>query len=447
MVLAKYILVAAQKDKAIELRKKLDDFAERFRTDVLLDLRVEQGLVSVAFKNLIETPLFILGDVPYEELPVIVIDALDECGGLRHDSLAKDDYEDLLRTLKRWVQADHLKKFKLVITSRPEDAITKMFPDSVSTHVNIPSGSEVKLEDSASDDICAFLKSRLVTMGMEPAWIARALDYLVPRATGIFIWATTAAEFLQVNPQERFFMLQSKDDGRSLKSLYSLYSAVVKTSFGRDLEEEEIKAITSVMGAMIFAKEPLNDDALIVLPGVKSRNMLRFIRRGLVSVIDEGPILHFHHHSFIEFLLSSSFSQDFPEFAVVQDRDRHERQLAVLCLNTMASSALHFNVCGLETSDIRNRDIPAANKSAISPLLSYSCRFWADHLVCTPCEQTLMEVVQFVMYDKLLFWMEVMSISGSAHEAVAILKRTLEWPELKVCCSLVCHGTYLMLAG
>ena len=47
MVLAKYILVAAQKDKVIELREKLDDFAERFRTDVLLDLRVEQGLVSV----------------------------------------------------------------------------------------------------------------------------------------------------------------------------------------------------------------------------------------------------------------------------------------------------------------------------------------------------------------------------------------------------------------
>jgi len=150
-------------------------------------------------------------------------------------------------------------------------------------------------------------------------------------------------------------MLQSKGDGRSLKGFYSLYSSVVKTSFGSDLEEEEIKAITSVMGATIFAKEPLNDDALIVLPGVKSRNMLRFIRRGLVSVIDKGPILHFHHHSFIEFLLSSSFSQDFPEFSAVQDRDRHERQLAMLCLNTMASSVLHFNICGLKTSDIRNR--------------------------------------------------------------------------------------------
>ena len=35
------------------------------------------------FKNLIETPLSSLDDVPCEELPVIVIDALDECGGLR----------------------------------------------------------------------------------------------------------------------------------------------------------------------------------------------------------------------------------------------------------------------------------------------------------------------------------------------------------------------------
>ena len=71
-------------------------------------------------------------------------------------------------------------------------------------------------------------------------------------------------------------MVQSKGDGKGLKSLYSLYPAVVKTSFGRHLEDEEIETVTSVMGAMIFAKEPLNDDALIMLPGVKSRNMLQF---------------------------------------------------------------------------------------------------------------------------------------------------------------------------
>ena len=396
------------------------------------------------FKNIIETPLSSLGDVPCEELPVIVIDALDECGGLRHDSSAMGDYEDLLRTLKRWVQADHLKKFKLVITSRPEDAITKMFPESTITHVDIPSGSDVKPEDSASDDIRAFLKSRFYTMGVEPTWIMKALDYLVPRATGIFIWATTVAEFLQVNPQERFSMLQSKGNRKGLNSLYSLYSAVVKTSFGRHLEDEEIEAVTSVMGAMIFAKEPLNDDALIMLPGIKSWNMLQFIRSSLISVIDTGSTLRFHHRSFEDFVLSSSFLQDLPELSAVKDRDRHERQLAVLCLNTMASSALHFNICDLKTSDMKNRDISATDKSAISPLLLYSCQFWADHLVRTPCEKALMEVFQFVIYEKLLFWMEVMSISGRVYEATLILKRALSWPELQVCCSLVFHGTYLM---
>ena len=429
---------------ACDLARLYPSFRQHLAKD---NKRHNSSDINRLFKNLIEIPLSSLGGVLREELPVIIIDALDECGGLRHDLCAKENYEGLLRTLKRWVQVDHLKKFKLVITSRPENAITNMFPDSISTHGNIPSGSDVKPQDSASDDICAFLKSRFDTMGVEPAWIAKALDYLVPRATGIFIWATTAAEFLQVNPQERFSMLQSKGDGKGLRNLYSLYSTVVKTSFGCDLEEEEIKAVTSVMGAMIFAKQPLDDDALIMLTGVKSRNMLQFIRRGLVSVIDPGPILHFHHRSFEDFVLSSFFLQDLPEFSAVQDQGRHEYHLTVLCLNTMVSSVLRFNICDLKTSSIGNRDISAADKSAISPLLLYSSLFWADHLVCTPCEVTLMEVVKFLMYEKLLFWMEVMSLSGRAHEAIVILKRVLAWPALKVCCSLVYHGIYLMLAG
>jgi len=73
---------------------------------------------------LIEEPLSTLGDdVPREELSVIVIDALDKCGGLRHDESGKEDLRSLLRMLKRWIQADHLKKFKVVITSRPEDLL------------------------------------------------------------------------------------------------------------------------------------------------------------------------------------------------------------------------------------------------------------------------------------------------------------------------------------
>ena len=74
---------------------------------------------------------------------MIVIDALDKWGGLRHDAPGKKDLQNLLHMLKRWIQVDHLKKLKLVITSWPEHSIA--FPDSISIH-DIPSGHGVKLE-------------------------------------------------------------------------------------------------------------------------------------------------------------------------------------------------------------------------------------------------------------------------------------------------------------
>jgi len=61
------------------------------------------------FETLIQEPLSRLDGVSYEELPVIVIGALDECGGLRHSYSGRKDYEALLRTLQRWVEVDHLK--------------------------------------------------------------------------------------------------------------------------------------------------------------------------------------------------------------------------------------------------------------------------------------------------------------------------------------------------
>ena len=82
--------------------------------------------------------------------------------------------------------------------------------------------------------------------------------------------------------------------------------------------------VTSVMGAMIFAKEPLDDDMLIVLPGVKSKSMLQFIQNGLVLVIDTSSILHFHHCSFENFLLSPFFKQDLHTLQAIQDWEHHE---------------------------------------------------------------------------------------------------------------------------
>jgi len=383
--------------------------------------------IDQLFKSLIEGPLSALVDtIPREELPVIVIDALDECGGLRHDTAGKKDFQNLLHTLKRWIQVDHFKKLKLVITSRPEERIT--FSESISTH-DIPSGHEVKPGDSVSNDIRTFLQSRLKNMKMKPAQITEALDYLVPGAAGIFIWATTVANFLEDDPEARFHILRSRkrgDDIEGMDDLYSLYTTIVRASFGR-ISKQEVQGIISVMGAMIYAKQPLSDDVLVMLPGVKIGNsdIMRLIRKGLTSVIGSGDILYFHHKSFEDYLLSASFLEDLPNFSTVQDRGHHERQLAVLCLKTLVSPNLHFNMCNLDSSIIKNIDIQPTVKSAIPSLTLYSSLFWVDHLIQTPSDEKLTEVFEFVMYEKLLFWLEVMSLSGNVHEAYLIMKKVL----------------------
>ena len=50
-------------------------------------------------------------------------------------------------------------------------------------------------------------------MEMKLALIAKALDYLVPGAAGIFIWATTVANFLEDDPEARFHILDQGREG------------------------------------------------------------------------------------------------------------------------------------------------------------------------------------------------------------------------------------------
>jgi len=113
------------------------------------------------------------------------------------------------------------------------------------------------------------------------------------------------------------------------------------------------------VGAMIFAKQLLSDNVLVMLSGVKIGNsdIMSLIQKDLISVIDSGPILCFYHCSFEDFLLSGFFLQELPRFFAVQDQDYYEHQLAMLCLKTLVSSKLYFNICNLESLTTKNVDI------------------------------------------------------------------------------------------
>jgi hypothetical protein len=64
------------------------------------------------------------------------------------------------------------------------------------------------------------------------------------------------------------------------------------------------------------------------------------------------------------------------------DRCKRSQQLALTCLRHMETN-LKFNICQLETSYLRNKDVkdlPTRIERHIPTYLSYACRFWAVHL-------------------------------------------------------------------
>ena len=85
-----------------------------------------------------------------------------------------------------------------------------------------------------------------------------------------------------------------------------------------------------------------------------------------------------------------------------------------------------------ESSSIKNVDIDV--KSTISPLISYSSLFWVDHVAQAPSDEKTVKAVKFVMYEKILFWLEVMSLTGNVYEAYLILRRASTW---QVCFQII----------
>ena len=118
--------------------------------------------------------------------------------------------------------------------------------------------------------------------------------------------------------------------------------------------------------------------------------------------------------------------------AEVGDVDSHSHQsdLAIQCFDIM-EKGLHFNMCSLDTSFIRNIDVHDLRdrlKTKISQDLENACTSWFQHLVEASASSRLLEALSAFAYERLLFWFEVMSLLGKFRIVVSqALLRTASW--------------------
>jgi hypothetical protein len=361
--------------------------------------------------------------------PVVLMDALDECGSDDSQSVQR---HILLNTLTHW---SHLHtSIKLVVTSRDE-RIPPSF-SGVCDHIVLETGDLVSSEEN--DDIQKFMECRFAQIAprypsLPHNWPGQSIiKRLTEFAAGLFIWADTTIRYIEQGiATERLDHILA---GRFPEGdrIDSLYRQILDTSFKdtKDLIRQKFKA---VVGAIVLAKTPLRYvDIKHFIGQWIDHPSIDFILQKLSFVLSTGTpdgCVHVSHVSFTEFVCDSERCH--AKFAI--PRSTHSGCMALACLRNM-NRGLKFNICRLESSYLRNDDIPdLASRIAktISPYLLYSCRFFADHLSdSTNNNASLLEEIESFLHTNLLYWLEVMSLCNQVPEAVTALNSLTGWLEV-----------------
>ena len=250
-----------------------------------------------------------LRDLPPSKTPLLILfDALDEC----------DDAKAILHLISLLVDPNsnpHL-PLRVFVTSRPEPAIRKLF-DAIQLPIYT-----LNLQDfSSNDDIRLFLASSLqdirrsrwtVMVDLPPLWPSdNDLDGLVAVASGMFIFATTAATFIGDRrriPQEQLITvlrIRGHGDSQWEHGEHAALDRLYKQTLSSSPNKPELLLVLS---AIMFLEIPLSPRQLGHLLGLPL-DRVQLALEGLHSILsipddpDQGPVFPLHL-SFNDFLTS-----------------------------------------------------------------------------------------------------------------------------------------------
>jgi len=221
------------------------------------------------------------------------------------------------------------------------------------------------------------------------------------------------------------------------------------------LHEKERNRSRSILAAMVLARDPLRTSDLVELlsstnsSADETRRSVENVVEELSSIISVGDnqLLRIPHKSFSDFLRDYDRSsaamrhlvpvdQELRSYLI--DRQEDSANIAIACL-TLMNSSLTFNICKIETSHCLNDDIPELEmliSRNISTALIYACRFWAEHLEHSPRTEphlsAMRPLLKMLLHEKVLYWLEVLSLVKAAPSAKESLRAAAEFLEVRV---------------
>ncbi|KAG8785165.1 hypothetical protein FRC16_001995 [Serendipita sp. 398] len=349
---------------------------------------------------------------------ILVIDALDECDERDRNIILRN----LLRSL---TQATRL---KLLITSRPERDITELL-DSYRSPTD--SLHDVGLK-SNQHDIGIFVKDEMKHLVRTGKLTAEEVTQLANRVNCLFILASTACKVIQKSLRPRSKLQDLMDSKRnSLGDINKLYLAILTKACqadqnGQSTDSKAPKEVIEVLQAILAAATPLSISTIDLLLGSESTERVVEFLSSVLNVRHDGTVVILHP-TFREFLEDGNEAGTFH----IDIGDAHGL-MAKGCLATMKQE-LRFNICRLESSFFRNRDVPDFNERVskyIPEQLQYGCTHWLDHVTKSGrkfCEDSGTAALEFVEAGSPLYWMEVLSALGKIPKILRDLQEVGNW--------------------
>ena len=368
---------------------------------------------------------------------VIVIDALDECGS----EYSRNHILHILTSIKA---ARLPSNFHILVTSRPLPDITEALHGS--PHIKHISMDQIS-KDSVEKDICLYITSQLG--GLVDVFSITQIHCLAQLSDGLFEWARLACEFIKsdktgftaMEQYEKLISLPSRE-GKDL--LDGMYLTILRNIIGS--KPRPLRRFQSVMHQILWTYEPL---PIVSLNAMRCtflnkanvydvKIILKSMGALLSGTADESTPVHPLHSSFHDFLTDPARSMEF----ALKIEDMH-LDLALACLQIM-QAGLHFNICKLETSYLSNSKVTDFDwrvHKYIPAHLSYACQFWVGHVQKMGFVKSLAQEVELLLKDKLLFWIEALSLLRALNVAPSNLAVIASWLEVSILCIISLTNT------
>ncbi|QRV96498.1 hypothetical protein RhiJN_24516 [Ceratobasidium sp. AG-Ba] len=399
-----------------ELAQHWDEFGSALAHAITRNINLESKHLERVYEILVVEPYRKIAGAKQPNTLVLAIDALDECGDL-------GTRQQLLKCLRDMSQL--IPFLRLVVASRPNDDIRACFGSDGTDWY-----SEFNLlQYDASIDIRLFIDHSMSRLASVEGWPPDAVDQITTRANGMFIWARTACTYI-LSGVDKLKRLKMLTEGRKLDAIDALYEKIMtaKETFGDEENEEEMRRCLGTI-VMTSMRSPLSVASLArLMGGYSSQEALQGTvdRLAAVMYLDQqlGGEIRISHPSFMDYITDPTRSK-----GLCVNPEEENRKISDWCLQTMRRE-LMFNMCGLETSDQLNRDIPDLHErvaSKISHQLTYACLYWSIHLpeVATRSLNSLLR--EFLFGPELMYWLETLSLIGKLSAAPPSLLRVVKW--------------------